>query len=402
MLFTATLWIDFLSAISVLSLLTIAYGHVTTSYLTRQRSQMFLGAAFGGLAWVQMHMPMEPMDGLIIDLRNIPIVLCGAFLGWRAGLICLAIAVATRYEIGGVGMLAGILGMIISLASGLIWEKATRHLPKRDLKHLLALSLFSSSNLFAALILPEPEKNWFINNAVLPILIMNLLAITFVAFLLELEQKKKRRAERLLAAAINDPDSGMMSRPAFEREIALRVGSGSLLPPAGLLVVDIKHHALLINMVPAFWRDKLLGLVRVRIEDVLENAQLACNCGPSRMIFPLTADQVVHAGNLQASIERTIGADAFDFPKLTSLQITVKTQAVPWLAGETVQTALKNIADKGDQKRGFGRQGLEAPSVEKLTNGRAGAGVAIAPPLPNSPMDALFGKAALLLPSTRS
>ena len=101
MIYSATTWLDFSSALAMIVVLTIAFGHVSRWVHSRARAQLLLGVAFGGVAWVQMHMPLEPMAGLIIDLRNVPIVLCGAFLGWRAGLICLVIAMATRYDIGG-------------------------------------------------------------------------------------------------------------------------------------------------------------------------------------------------------------------------------------------------------------------------------------------------------------
>ncbi|WP_375267454.1 LytS/YhcK type 5TM receptor domain-containing protein, partial [Planktotalea sp.] len=73
-------------------------------FLSQYYAGLLMGLAFGGVAWVQMNMPLEPMEGLILDLRNVPLALCAAFLGWRASLICFLIAAGTRLQIGGIGM----------------------------------------------------------------------------------------------------------------------------------------------------------------------------------------------------------------------------------------------------------------------------------------------------------
>ena len=63
-------------------------------------------------------MPLEPMDGLIIDLRNVPLVLCGGFLGRRASLIYFCMTVITRFGLGCIGMLSGILATTIAVCAG--------------------------------------------------------------------------------------------------------------------------------------------------------------------------------------------------------------------------------------------------------------------------------------------
>ena len=88
--YTASIWFDFAGSLAIIFALTIAYGHVQRWFVSKEQGRMLLGFAFGVVAWLQMNMPLEPMEGLIIDLRNVPLVLCGAFLGWRASLICFA------------------------------------------------------------------------------------------------------------------------------------------------------------------------------------------------------------------------------------------------------------------------------------------------------------------------
>lgn len=199
-MYFATGWIDFVSALAMIVVLTIAYGNMRRWLYSKQTGQMLLGVVFGGVAFVQMHMPLQPMDGLIIDLRNVPLVLCGAFLGWRAGLICLVIAVGTRYEIGGIGMYAGILAMFVALGAGALWARFTNSIARRRPGHMVLLSLLASSHLGAAIILPEPAQSWFISNAALPILLLNVFSITIAASLLDLEQRKIAHEDRHAAS----------------------------------------------------------------------------------------------------------------------------------------------------------------------------------------------------------
>ncbi|MGB7318400.1 MAG: LytS/YhcK type 5TM receptor domain-containing protein [Planktotalea sp.] len=397
MLYSTTMWLDLTSALAVLSALTIAYGHLRGSFLSDQKAQMCLGAAFGAVAWMQMHMPIEPIAGLIIDLRNIPLVLCGAFLGWRAGLLCLSIGIATRYQIGGIGMYSGMLAMSIALCAGLFWARLTRHIRGRSIWQMLGLALVGSLHLSALVVLPEPAKTWFISNAVFPIFLLNLFAIPIVALLLDAEKRNQFQHLRLKASVALDPDTGALTGPVFEREVALRVGSGAMSPPAALLVIEIKHHAFLRALVPVQWQAKLLGLVRVRIQGAIENADVVCSLGLSRLVIPLSVDQLLGAGRIQQDIERLVHAEPFIFLNQQPNQVAVETQVVPWAIGQSVEGALHRLPSKRSRKRALRRCGLEKELIDGLILSEPKTPkTSVSEPAKHS-TSALFGKAALLM-----
>ncbi len=81
---------------------------------------MVMGMAFGLVATFRMNAPLEMVPGVIVDMRNVPIALAGAFLRWRAALLCLVMAVSMRGYIGGVGMPSGIMAMVIACMVGQI------------------------------------------------------------------------------------------------------------------------------------------------------------------------------------------------------------------------------------------------------------------------------------------
>lgn len=113
MLSSATVWFDLIGSLSLIFVLSMTYGHIQRLFLSQYYAEFLMGLAFGGVAWVQMNMPLEPVEGLIFDLRNVPLALCAAFLGWRASLICFLIAAGTRFQIGGIGLPSAILAMLI-------------------------------------------------------------------------------------------------------------------------------------------------------------------------------------------------------------------------------------------------------------------------------------------------
>ncbi|MEO0864573.1 MAG: LytS/YhcK type 5TM receptor domain-containing protein, partial [Pseudomonadota bacterium] len=125
--------VDFVSSLSLVLLLASAYSAIYRRITKRRTTtDVVLGALFGLVTLFQMHRPFEPVEGLIIDLRNVPIVLAGAFLGWPGLLACLGIAVATRLNVGGVGMVSGVMAMCMVAAIGRTWRSATRRRQMRS------------------------------------------------------------------------------------------------------------------------------------------------------------------------------------------------------------------------------------------------------------------------------
>ncbi|WP_165927584.1 LytS/YhcK type 5TM receptor domain-containing protein, partial [Halomonas marinisediminis] len=103
----------------------------------------------------------------------------------RGGAACLSVTVATRLYVGGVGMWAGALGMVLALAAGIYWARKTKGAERRGILALLSLALLMSAHLVAALILPEAARTLFLADAALPIFLVNMIAMPIAASILE-------------------------------------------------------------------------------------------------------------------------------------------------------------------------------------------------------------------------
>ncbi len=100
---------------------------------------------------------------------------------------------------------------MISLIVGATWARLTRFDSSRRLVHLIVLSIASSSHLGAGFMLPDATQSWFFANAAVPLGIMNFASIMIAAYMLDQEQGKITRENRLAAAVVCDPDHGALT-----------------------------------------------------------------------------------------------------------------------------------------------------------------------------------------------
>jgi hypothetical protein len=85
---------------------------------------------------------------------------------------------------------------------------------------LALLAIAMSAHLLGALALPRDMALWFFTQAAGPIFMMNLLAVPLIGALLERENRRISRENRMAAAATCDPASGLLLPAAFLRDIA--------------------------------------------------------------------------------------------------------------------------------------------------------------------------------------
>ena len=121
----------------------------------------------------------------------------------------------------------------IAVCAGGLLARLTRPPFHHKIKHLVFFYYMASLHFCAAVVLEEPEQSWFLENASAPIAIFNFVSITIAAHLLDAEELKVTREYRLAASSTLNTDHGAMMKPAFVREIALRMSSRMMAPQQG-------------------------------------------------------------------------------------------------------------------------------------------------------------------------
>jgi diguanylate cyclase len=92
---------DFASTIAVLALLAVPYGIARDRLPDGLTRESLLGLLFGLTAVGAMLDPFVLADGIIFDMRNLPIGLAGAFLGPLGAVVAMVPTALARIAIGG-------------------------------------------------------------------------------------------------------------------------------------------------------------------------------------------------------------------------------------------------------------------------------------------------------------
>lgn len=345
------LMIDFASSLALLALLSWSYGILRRRLGGAKLAPVVLGGLFGFVALLQMHAPIEPAEGLIIDLRAVPVALAGAFLG-RAGLVaCMTVALGARYGIGGIGMIAGMTGIALAGAAGLIWHRMTAHLGRRRFRDLLGLAVCVSASLTGAVSLPAPHGAWFFSQAAPALAAAYLVAIPAIGALLERERIILKLEDDMKADARIDPASGLYTVPGFARRIAETSATGRVAPVRAVMVLELRHGALL----SAHWGQAILGHVlkglRGRVAGLVRHGDMLVKPGEQSIGIALTADEMARAADLAAEARRIIAERAIALPDGDAVQVRVDARVVPLGAPECEDVTIAALTGRPPVRR---------------------------------------------------
>ena len=205
------LLLDVVSPLALLAILCLSHELVRRRLPGRNLAAVAMGLSFGLVAAVQMTASMVPVAGLIVDLRAVPLALAGAYLGWRGLLACLAVALAIRWQIGGIGLGPDALGMGIAGGAGLIWARLSRHHRPRGMRALVGLAFLMSASVLTGALMPAPFAIWMLTSAAPMLVLFNLVAVPLLAAILE------ARREDLLSAGLGCNGRGAGSYRPPER-----------------------------------------------------------------------------------------------------------------------------------------------------------------------------------------
>jgi len=181
------------------------------------------GVLLGVISVAQMFHPLEPIDGVIIDLRLIPLFLAAAFLSRPATLIALAMAGAMRIGIGGTGMASGVLSIGCAGIIGTFWAWLQPRLKMTRPISLILLGQMAAFSLASAAVLPGDIRAWFFAVAAPPLALAYMTLVPILAYILVARVGFEHSNDRTRREALSASGVNILSRAAFFRH--LRVAS---------------------------------------------------------------------------------------------------------------------------------------------------------------------------------
>lgn len=390
--FDSGLIMDFASSLAIVAVLSWGYGMMRRVIAGVVLAPLVLGVLFGLVAVLQMHAPIEPVPGLIIDLRAVPVALAGAFLGWSGLLACLGIALAARYGIGGVGMAPGMVAITLAGLGGLVWDRMTRHIRRRGLRPLIGLAALTCCSLAAGLVLPAQLAAWFYTAAAPPLAVMYLVAVPAVGALLERERRMLQMEDAMKAAARTDAASGLFTRQAFAREIAHLSASANLPAVAAVVVLTVRHRRFLSDHWGTAIMGHILGGLRHRLASLVCHGAMLGKSRDGRILIAVTEQELAGIDDLRIALRRAVSDRAIALPGGDSARIHVTDRVVPLPDPADADATATALAPRASGLFGQGaRPRRKTPDADRAR--RRPAGVAGNP--------ALFDKADLLLAGDR-
>lgn len=298
---STSVFFDIAAALAITALLAESYGFVRRKMGGTNYAPLILGVLFGLMALTQMFTPVEPYEGVFIDMRCVPITLAGAFLGWRGLIPCLAIGVATRYGLGGVGTAAGITGMFVAGFVGILWARKTAHMKRRGLGMLMVLAGAMSTHVATAILVPYDAAVWFFSVAATPMVIVNLVAVPFIGMLLERENRRIQEENRMSAAVTRDPDTGLLTGPAFVRDLTNTYATRPFGTFAGFLTIST-DTGMRLSMTGLLGDNNRTPVDAQTLAMNMDHANLAGMCADGSTLVPLTAWEVENISRIKSGI----------------------------------------------------------------------------------------------------
>jgi len=299
--------LDMAAALAVTALLAQSYGVLQRRFVGAAWAPAVLGVLFGVMAVAQMRNPVEPYDGLFIDLRNIPIALAGAFLGWRGLLPCLLIVAAVRIDLGGIGTAAGVWSMVIAGLAGMIWARKMAHVERRTLGMLVMLALAMSLHLLGALALPREMALVFFTEAAGPILLINLMAVPLIGQLLERENRRIAYVHRMTAARGPISDPHLLPPDAFARDMANAYAARTFGTFSGFVRIT-PISGPVGDLFATFRAAEVPFVDRTFLAQHLEHGELACQAADGSILIPLSDLEIANPNRITGDLRQALRA----------------------------------------------------------------------------------------------
>lgn len=197
-------------------LLMMGFAFLYSLILRKFRDSTLAACAFGLLfaatVILAMSAPIRMEDGMIFDLRGLFVGLAVVFAGWIAGLIAVVFGIAYRIMLGGEGVIAGCLGLILAFGLGATWRWATSRVRLVAVLRDAGFGLFVSGTLVTLFVLPKDLAMAILGEVGWPFVLANMLGAMALGFVLRREAQFVHDSEELRVYAAMDPLTKLLNR----------------------------------------------------------------------------------------------------------------------------------------------------------------------------------------------
>ena len=302
-MFVQDMFIALTQTISLLALMAIAFGVVERQGWPRFLRALIQGATFGIGGVAAMMAPAHLGTGVMVDARGIIIGFAGAFGGWPAAVVAVAIGAGYRGWLGGMGALPGAAGIVMAGILGLSWRYFLR--PKTTVKarHLVVLGLVVSCYVLTGIAMGYASL-WGLTSLVIPYMVSaSVFGAVLLGLFVERELRQIHREDQWKMRALTDPLTALPNRRGFER------GMEGLRTPdtqAALLAIDLDHFKHVNDTYGHAAGDFVLQKVAMALRSSLRNRDLLSRLGGEELAVLLPETDAALAALIGERLRRAI------------------------------------------------------------------------------------------------
>ena len=177
---------------------------------------LLTGCLFAVCALLSMAAPAQVGQGVFVDTRGVVVGLAGAFAGWPATLIAVAVACLYRISLGGI-FVAGCVSIVIAAGMGLLWRRFVGQGRATRTRKLVALGLMIALHPLPLAFVPQAWRADILLPTLSTILIASVMGALTLGKLIGREERLIAQERRLTADALQDPLTGLLNRRGFEQ-----------------------------------------------------------------------------------------------------------------------------------------------------------------------------------------
>lgn len=161
--------------------------------------QLLYGAVFGAIALIGMRIPLSFSEGIFYDGRSIILSMAGLFGGYLCALVAMLISLIYRIYVGGAGILAGSVSIVLSVLLGILFRRLNHNKPENiTILQLSALGILCSAGVLASqLLLPQPKALEIFEQTWIAVLLVFPAAGLIMGILFRNETKRRLTEEQL-------------------------------------------------------------------------------------------------------------------------------------------------------------------------------------------------------------
>lgn len=312
--------------VGIAAIMSIIYSEVIRRRPEEALSRdLLLAGVFGACVALTMLDPIQVRPGIQIDGRHILIGLGTFLLGPLGALATIISGSAMRIAAGGSGLLAGLLGMLLSAAAALVWRVYVGNRgASLKLSDATILGFVINISIASLIVLPMDTAIYVFKTGGVVVISSNLVGCVLVGLMLVREHNRLSSEITERKASRTDPLTGLANRRGFEEALSLVARKRRDLDHITLLMIDIDKFKSINDRFGHARGDEALKRVATIIEKNTRAGDLIARFGGDEFVAVLYNSSVEVAQNVGARIcdgvQRSFAGQG-DLPVSTSIGV---------------------------------------------------------------------------------